>query len=73
MAKHKTRKYISLNNLESKHSLLLKFDQFMSYYKRKKFIKKFYKKCNLKTVCKELGTTFIEKWKFWIKVPVLDI
>ena len=29
-----------LNNLGSKHSLLMKFGQFMSYYKRKKFIKK---------------------------------
>ena len=37
-------KYISLNNLGSKHILLMKFGQFMSYYKRKNFIKKFYKK-----------------------------
>ena len=28
-------KYISLNNLGSKHSLLMTFGQFMSYYKRK--------------------------------------
>ena len=32
---------ILLNNLGSKHSLLIKFDQFMTYYKRKNFIKKF--------------------------------
>ena len=29
--------------MESKHRLLMKIDQFMSYYKRKKFVKKFYK------------------------------
>ena len=33
MPKHKT--YISLNNLGSKHSLVMKFGQFMSYYKKK--------------------------------------
>ena len=38
MPKHKTKKYISLNDLESKYSLLMKFDQFMSYYKKKKKI-----------------------------------
>ena len=27
-----------MNNLESKHSLLMKFGQFMSYYERKKLI-----------------------------------
>ena len=27
----------------SKHRLLMKIDQFMSYYKRKYFVKKFYK------------------------------
>ena len=32
-----------LNNLESKHSLLMEFGQFMSYYKRKKIIKEFCK------------------------------
>ena len=37
-----------LNKLGSKHSLLMKSGQFMSYYKRKDFIKKFYKHCNLK-------------------------
>ena len=31
------KKYISLNNLESKHSLLMRFGQFMSHYKRKSF------------------------------------
>ena len=33
----------ALNNLGSKYSLLMKFGQFMSYYKRKIFIEKFYK------------------------------
>ena len=37
------------NNLGSKHSLLMKFGQFMSYEKRKNFIKKFYQNCGLKT------------------------
>ena len=45
MPKHKTKKYISRNNLGSKHSLLMKFGQFMSYYERKNFIKKFCKNC----------------------------
>ena len=35
---------ILLNNLRSKHSLVIKFGQFMYYYKRKFFIKKLYKK-----------------------------
>ena len=49
-----------VNNLGSKNSMLKKFGQFVSYYKRKIFIKKFYKNCDLKTssrpfcVCKEL-------------------
>ena len=35
-ASAQNKKYISLNNLGSKYSLLMKFGQFMSYYKRKK-------------------------------------
>ena len=35
-------KHILLNNLGSKHSLLMKFCQFMQYYKIIFFIKKFY-------------------------------
>ena len=31
------KKYIFLNNLGSKHSLLMEFDQFILYYKRKSF------------------------------------
>ena len=58
-------------------TLLMKFGQFMSYYKRKNFIKKFCKYCNLKTssrpfcVCKELSATSIEKWNFWSKLLIL--
>ena len=61
------KKYISLNNLGSKHSLFMKFGQFMSQYKRKNFIKKFFKNYGLKTssrpfcVCKELSTSSIGK------------
>ena len=64
ISKH-NKKCILLNNLGSKHSALTKFGQFMSYYKRKDFIKKFYKNCDLKTsprpicVCKDLSTTSI--------------
>ena len=42
------------------------FGQFMSYYRSKNFIKKFYKNCGLKTssrpfcVCKELSTLLLE-------------
>ena len=59
-------KYILLNNLGSKHSLLMKFGQFKSYYKRNIFIEKVFKKDDLKTssrlfcVCKELTTALLE-------------
>ena len=59
------QEYISLNNLGSKYSQLMRFGQFMSYYK--KLIKKFYKNCYLKTssrpfcVCKEVKATFTGK------------
>ena len=58
----------------SKRTLLMKFGQFMSYYKRKNFMRKFYKNCNQKTssrpfcVCKELSTASIGKWNFWRKL-----
>ena len=67
MVKHK-KNSILRNKLGRKHNLLMKFGQFMSYYKRRKFMKKFYKNCDLKTsprfacVRKELGTTSIGKW-----------
>ena len=44
--------------------------------KAKKIMKKFHKNCNLKTsskpfcVCKEWGTTSIEKWNFWRKLCI---
>ena len=56
-----------MNNLRSKHSLLMTFDQYISYYKGKNMIKKFYKSCNLKTsstlfyFCKKLSTISIGK------------
>ena len=64
------KKYVLLNNLGSKHSLLMKFDQFMSYYKRKNFIKKLHENCGPKAsstpfcVCKELSTTSIGEATF---------
>ena len=39
-----------MNNQESKHSLLMKFGQFMSYYKRKN-IEKFHKNCDQTLLC----------------------
>ena len=42
-------KQILFNNLGSKRSLVVKFGQFMQYYKLIVFIKKFYKKCGLET------------------------
>ena len=48
--------------LPLKHSLLMEFVHSMSYYQRRNFIRKFFKKCDLKTsfrpfcVCKELNT-----------------
>ena len=66
MPKHKTRNTFYWITWEV-NSLLMKFGQFMSYYKRKKFIKIFCKTCSLKTilrpiyVCKELSTTSIGK------------
>ena len=48
MPKHETQN-ILLNNLGSKHSLVMKFDQFMQYYKIIFFIKKFCKKSGLET------------------------
>ena len=42
-------KHILLNILESNHSLVTKFGQFMQYYKRKFFIKKFYEKFGVET------------------------
>ena len=48
MPKHETQNTL-LNNLGSKCSLVMKFDQFMQYFKIAFFIKKFYEKCGLET------------------------
>ena len=37
-------KYITLNNLGSKYNMLMKFGQFMPYYKKKKIHQKIEKK-----------------------------
>ena len=42
-------KYILVNNLGSKHSLVMKFGQFMQYYNIIFFIEKLYEKCHLET------------------------
>ena len=42
-------KHILLNNLGSKRSLVMKFGQFMQYYKIIFFVKRFYEKCGLET------------------------
>ena len=66
MPKHKTRNifYLIIWKVNIS-SLLIKFGQFMSYYKRKRFVKKFYINSNLKTIvfcdCKELSTAYIGK------------
>ena len=49
-AKSWIEKYILLNNLSRKYSLLMKFGQFVQFYKRKVFLKKFYKIMNWKLV-----------------------
>ena len=60
-------------------SLLMRFGKFMSCCKRKTFIKKFYKNCDLKSSCwafcvyKELSTASIGKWNFRINLLILDM
>ena len=44
------QKYILMNNLQNKHSLLMKSGQFMSYYKRKTLSKNFVKTATWKLV-----------------------
>ena len=79
MPKHKKRNTFYWTSLWVKHILLMKFSQFIWYYKRKYLITKFYKTCNLKTssrpfcVCKELSTSSIGKWDFWSKLLILDM
>ena len=72
-------KYILLNHLGIKHSLLIEFGQFMSCYKIKEYIEKLYKSNNLKTsfnpfcVSKELSATFIGKLDFLSNLLKLDM
>ena len=73
------KKYILLNYLGSKDSLLMKFDQFLSYCKRNNFIKIFYKICDLETisrpscVCRELSATSVGKRNLWSHLFILDM
>ena len=74
-----SRKYILLSNLESKYSLIMKFGQFMSHFKRTIFIKVFSKICVLETssrlfcVYEKVSTISTGKWNFWNKLFVLNI
>ena len=49
-AKSWIEKYILLNNLSRKYSLVMKFGQFVQFYKRKVFLKKSYQIMNWKLV-----------------------
>ena len=52
----------------------MKFGQFISYYRRKNFIKKFYKTCDLKTCSRPFSSTnSISKPYLWGKLLILDI
>ena len=62
-AQASNKKHILLNNFRSKRSLVMKFGQFMFYYK-KKIIKNFYEKCCLETSSRPfliLIASFIKK------------
>ena len=78
MPKHNTRNTFQWIPREV-NSLLMALGRFMSYCKRKHFVKNFYKNCGLKTssrpfsVCKELTTSSIGKWNFWNKLLILDM
>ena len=65
-------------DLGRKHSLLMKFGQFMSYHERKKLLKNSKNLWpenlfHLFFIYKELNTNSIEKWNFWCKLLILDI
>ena len=72
------KKYLFLNTLGRKHSLLMKFGQFMSYHKTAWKLK-FHENWGLKTssrsfwVCREWNTTFTGKWNFWSRLLLLDM
>ena len=69
LPKHRTRNKFYWITREV-NSLLMEFDQFMSYHKRKRFIRKLYENCSLKTsprpfyACKELGIPLLENETF---------
>ena len=73
MSKHKTRNTFYRINWKV-NSLLMKFGHFVLDWKRKIFIHKFYKNCDLKTssrsfcVCKGSSTI----WTFWSNLLILD-
>ena len=75
--RHRKNTFYWINNLISKHSLWMKFGQFVVL--QNNFIKNFNKNCEPKTssrsfcVCKELSLTSIGKWNFWSKLLILDI
>ena len=52
MHKYETRDMFYCNDFGSKGRLVMKFSHFMSYYKKKIFSKKSFKKCGLETSSK---------------------
>ena len=70
MRKHEKKKNILLNNLGEKHSLLMKFGQFIKFYQTTQ--QKLPPEIYFHTLCifKELSTTSNEKLTFWSKLPI---
>ena len=64
------QKYVSLNNLRSKHSLLMTFGQFLSYYKRK-FYPKVLQKLRLKNQFQALFCLQRIKYNIYWKMKFL--
>ena len=66
MPKHKKETHFTVEH-GKKHSQLMKFGQFISYYKRKNVIKIYCKNCNLKTSLrlslKRIAQLLIFYWK----------
>ena len=63
-------KHILLNNLGSKCSLVMKFGQFMQYYKIIFFIKKIFEKCGLETSSRPF---LIFLWKRFCEGQLADL